>query len=702
MPIARLLVVEDQSIIALDLKNRLTSLGYEVVGTVAYGEAAVQQAGEQRPDLVLMDIRLKGEMDGIQAAERIRAEYDLPIVYLTAHSDEQTLQRARVTEPFGYILKPFEDRELHMAIEIARYKFQVEQKLKTHERWLAAVLRGIGDAVIAADIDGAVTFLNPVAEALTGWTQAEALGQPAASVFNAIHAQTRARVDNPVRRVLEQRQVIALPDQTRLVARDGREIPIADSAAPIRDDKGHLTGAVLVFRDITEKQQAEEHLRQLAYHDTLTGLPNRALLQMLLSDALARALRHQQSGAVLFLDLDRFKNVNDTLGHAMGDLLLKAVAARLTNVLRPTDSVARLGGDEFTILLETIDHSQDAVRVAEKVLGALAEPFDLGGQEVFISGSLGLGLFPQDGQDLQTLLKNADTALYRAKEQGRNCYAFYRAEMNAAALTQLTLESGLRRALQRAEFQLFYQPKVTLSTGRVVGVEALLRWQHPELGLVPPAQFIPLAEETGLIVPIGQWALRAACQQAKLWQAAHLNLRVAVNLSLRQFRQADLVPMVARILAETGLEPRWLELELTESSIMHDRDGAVEKLQAFRRLGVFLAIDDFGTGYSALEYLKHFQVDMLKIDRSFVQAAHFDREDEAIVRAIVTLAHSLNMRVTAEGVETADQHGFMQICECDETQGYLFGHPMAPEAFWRFMQKGTGRLQLSPKPPSAS
>ncbi len=699
MPPVRLLVVEDQAIIALDLKNRLTSLGYAVVATAAYGEVAIEQARALRPDLILMDIRLKGELDGIQAAECIRAELDLPIIYLTAHSDEQTLARARLTEPYGYILKPFEDRELHMAIEIARYKSQMEQKLKTHERWLAAVLRGIGDAVIAADVRGQITFLNPVAEALTGWTQAEALGQPAATVFNAIHARTRARVESPVGQVLERQGAVDLPDQTLLVARDGREIPIDDSAAPIRDDKGQVTGAVLVFRDITEKQQAEAHLRHLAYHDVLTGLPNRTLLQMVLGEALARAQRQQQTGAVLFLDLDRFKNVNDTLGHAMGDLLLKAVAARLTNVLRQSDSVARLGGDEFTILLETIEHPQDVVRVAEKILGALAEPFDLGGQEVFISGSLGLALFPQDGQDLQTLLKNADTALYRAKEQGRNGYAFYRAEMNASALTQLTLESGLRRALQRDEFLLFYQPKVSLGTGRILGVEALLRWQHPELGLVPPGQFIPLAEETGLIVPIGQWVLRAACQQAKLWRAARLDLRVAVNLSLRQFRQPDLVPMVARILDETGLDAQALELELTESSIMRDREDAQAKLQALKRLGVTLAIDDFGTGYSALEYLKHFQVDRLKIDRAFVRAAHVEREDEAIVRAIVTLAHSLNMQVTAEGVETAEQHGFMQACNCDETQGYLFGHPMAPDAFLRYMKKGTGRLQLSPKVP---
>ncbi len=697
---ARILVVEDQSIIALDLQNRLIGLGYDVPLTLAYAEEAVRRCGDLHPDLVLMDIRLKGEMDGIQAAQMIRAEHDVPVVFLTAYSDEPTLQRAQQIEPHGYLLKPFEDRELRLTIEIALYKYRMELALKQNERWLGAILRGISDAVVATDVHGRVQFMNPVAEAMTGWPQAEAQNRPVVEVFNIVETHTRARSDNLVSQVLEQHRSIALTGQALLVARDGRETPVDETAAPLHDDKGRLTGAVLIIRDVTERKRAEEKLRQLAYHDSLTGLPNRALLQILVGQALAHTQRHGAQGAVLFVDLDRFKTINDTLGHATGDQLLKAVAARLTRVLRQSDTVARIGGDEFTILIEEIEQPQDAAHVAEKILSALAEPFDLAGQELFISASIGISIFPTDGHDLQSVLKNADTALYRVKDQGRNGYAFYQAEMNAAALNQLAIENSLRRALQREEFILYYQPKVASTNGRVIGVEALLRWHHPELGLVPPGQFLSLAEETGLIVPIGEWTLRTACQQAKTWLTQHHlpPLRVAVNLSNRQFRQPDLVAMVARVLAETALPASALELELTETVIMQDRETAIAKLQALKQMGVFISIDDFGTGYSSLEYIRHLHVDGIKIDRSFVRAAHIDEKDEAIVKAIVTLAHSLSIRVTAEGVETVEQHGFMRACECDETQGFYFGHPMAPDAFLRLMKKGTGLLNPGPGP----
>lgn len=690
---ARILVVEDQNIIAMDLKNRLANLGYVVPATVAFGEEAVVQAGELRPDLVLMDIMLKGAMDGVQAADQIRQQFGLPIIYLTAHSDDRTLERARLTEPYAYILKPFEDRELHLTIEIVLYKHQMEKKLRENERWLAAVLRDIGDGVIATDTQGKIQFVNPVAQAMTGWTQAEAQGRSVAEIFNVVNAYTRARIINPIQQALEQQQIVRLSDHALLIARNGRETPVDDSASPIWDEHQTMTGAVLIFRDVTERKQAEEQLRHLAYHDALTGLPNRSLFHILAGRAWAQAQRHERRGAVMLLDLDRFKTVNDTLGHAAGDQLLKAVAARLAEVLRQNDTVARMGGDEFTILIEEIDQPQHASSVADKILNALAEPFDLAGQELFISASIGISLFPTDGQDLETLLKNADVALYRAKDQGRNGYAVYQPEMNATTSTRFAMENDLRRALQRNELVLYYQPKVVTTTTRVLGVEALLRWQHPDLGLVPPHQFLDIAEATGLILPIGEWVLRTACRQAKAWQAAHLPpLRVAVNLSNRQFRQPELVEQIRQILAETGLPANALEVELLESVVMENRDGSIAKLRALREMGVFVSIDDFGTGYSSLEYIRKFQVDGLKIDRSFVRLAHENLKDEAIVKAIVTLAHSLNIVVTAEGVETPEQHACMKACDCDETQGFHFGQPMAPDAFMRFMKKGSGML----------
>ena len=690
----RILIVEDQNIIAMDLKNRLTSLGYEIPATAARGDEAIRWADVARPDLVLMDIVLKGEMDGVQAADQIRHRFDLPIIYLTAHSDDRTLERARLTEPYGYILKPFEDRELQLTIEIALYKHRMEAKLREHERWLTAVLQGMGDAVIAADVQGKVQFINPAAEALTGWGQAEALGRPAAEICNFVDAHTRARIDNPVHAAVSGLPAIKASERTLLIGRDGREIPVDDRVAPLHDHNGQLTGAVLIVRDVTEQKRAEEQLRHLAYHDPLTGLPNRSLFQILVSRALAHSQRAGQRGAVLFVDLDRFKNVNDSLGHAVGDQLLKAVAARLAGCLRHSDTVARIGGDECTVLMEAIIQSQDAANVAEKILNALAEPFGLAEQELFVSASIGIGIFPTDGQEVGILLKNADTALYRVKEQGRNGYAFYQEAMNAAAVTNLARENSLRRALQRDEFILYYQPKVVNGSGRVYGVEALLRWQHPELGLVPPYEFLEIAEETGLILPIGEWVLRTACRQAMAWQADGLPpVRVAVNLSNRQFRQPDLVDQIRRVLAETGLPASALELELTETIIIQDRADSYAKLQALRDSGVFLSIDDFGTGYSSLEYIRHLEVDGLKIDKSFVSTAHHDEKDRAIVAAIVSMAHTLDMRVTAEGVETQEQYACMQACLCDDTQGFFFGYPMAPEAFQRLMTKGGGLLK---------
>ncbi len=801
---ARILIVEDQNIIALDLKNRLTSLGYVVAAMLAYGEEAVAQVEELRPDLVLMDIVLKGEMDGVQAAEQIQKRRDLPVIYLTAHSDARTLQRATITEPYGYILKPFEDRELHMAIEIALYKHRMEGRLREQGRWFAATLKSIGEGVIATDANRRIKFMNPVAETLTGWIEAEANGRDLGQVFKVAYKEARKRLTHPLVEALQEDAAIGFANQTVLISKQGKEIPIDHSAAPIHDEQRRMVGFVMVFHDITQRRraeekmrlaakvfesaaegimitdaqshivavndaftattghepdevlgktpsllqsgkhdaefyrdlwkslketgqwkgeiwnrrkngelypqwlsintvrdakggvgnyvgmftditarkQAEERLRVLAYHDPLTGLPNRALFHTLLNQALVKAQRHHRLGAVLFIDLDRFKNINDTLGHPAGDLLLKEAAARLLTCLRQSDTTARLGGDEFTILLEEIAHEQDAIIVAQKILAALAEPFNLASHEVFVTASIGISLFPHDGGDVDALLKNADTALYRTKEQGRNGYTLYTAEMNATALKRMALENSLRRALERREFLLHYQPRVALDTGRMICIEALLRWQHPELGLVMPDQFISLAEETGLIMPIGEWVLHTACAQTKAWQTSGFPvLRVSVNLSARQFKQPDLVDQVADALRDTGLAPDSLELELTESTVMQDAEDAVTKLNALKQLGVHLSIDDFGTGYSSLEYLKHFPIDILKIDRSFVRDIPGDSDNGAIVRAIIAMAHSLKIKVTAEGVETAEQLGFLKAYRCDEMQGYYFGLPLPTHEF---------------------
>jgi diguanylate cyclase (GGDEF)-like protein len=432
---------------------------------------------------------------------------------------------------------------------------------------------------------------------------------------------------------------------------------------------------------------AEEVIEHQAHFDLLTDLPNRVMFQDRLTLALTHANRHRKMLAVIFVDLDRFKTIVDTLGHAIGDRLLRAVAERLSGCLEEGDTLARMGGDEFVVLLPQINRADKAVRLAHKVLEVLKPAFQFSGHELHITTSIGISLYPYDGEDADTLLKNADTALYRAKEQGRNNYQLYTPAMNARAFERLALENSLRKALERKEFLLHYQPQTDMRTGAIVGVEALLRWQHPDLGLVYPSEFIPIAEETGLIVPLGEWVLRTACVQARAWQTLGLPpFTVAVNLSARQFLQQDLVDTVARILKETGVDPRSLEIEITESIAMQNADYTIVVLRDLKEMGILIAMDDFGTGYSSLSYLKKFPIDSLKIDQSFVRDITTDLNDAAIANAIIVLAHSLKLNVVAEGVETAAQEAFLKEHRCDRLQGYLFSTPIpAPlfEAFFR-------------------
>jgi len=396
----------------------------------------------------------------------------------------------------------------------------------------------------------------------------------------------------------------------------------------------------------------------------------------------------------MFLDLDRFKIINDTLGHPMGDRLLKGVAQRLRSCLREGDTVARLGGDEFMVVLPAIAHAEDAARVGQRILDALSVPFNFEGHELHIGVSIGIALYPNDGKSAEALLKNADIAMYRAKEQGRNNYQFYTPALNDMAFERLTLENSLRRALERREFVVHYQPQVSLNTGQIVGMEALVRWRHPELGLVAPMKFIPVAEETGLIVPIGEWVLQMACAQNKAWQEAGFPpLRVTVNLSARFFRRKDLMETVARILKETGLDPDYLELELTEGTTMENAEATIRTLHELKEMGVHLSIDDFGTGYSSLSYLKRFPLATLKIDRLFVQDITTSSDGAVITLAIIAMAHSLGLKVIAEGVETEEQLAFLRAHRCDEMQGYLFSRPIPAEAFTQLLREGR-RLTL--------
>jgi diguanylate cyclase (GGDEF)-like protein len=446
------------------------------------------------------------------------------------------------------------------------------------------------------------------------------------------------------------------------------------------------------LEELVKRRTAQ--LDHATFHDDVTDLPNRKLFEERLAQALTRARATGARLAVMYLDLDRFKNVNDTLGYVAGDRFLRDVSERLRSCLREDDAVARTGSDEFALLLTHVGGTEEVIEVTGKVHDALKPAFHLDSHELYVTTSIGISLYPDDGCETMELLRNAGAALYRAKGQGGNSYQFYEAEMNARAVKRLALESSLRRALGSEEILLYYQPQVDQS-GRIVGAEALVRWQHPELGLLSPAEFIPLAEETGLIVPLGVQILRAACTEASAWKVAGHPLLVSVNFSPRQFCQPDLVMVVARLLRETGLEPNYLEVELTESSVMKNAESAIVKLNELKELGVNIAIDDFGTGYSSLSYLKRLPIDTLKIDQSFVRDVTTDPKDAAIVRAIITLAHSLDLKVKAEGVERKEQLRFLRLLRCDVVQGYLLGRPTSAEAFGRLLQENESIVSLS-------
>jgi diguanylate cyclase (GGDEF)-like protein/PAS domain S-box-containing protein len=472
--------------------------------------------------------------------------------------------------------------------------------------------------------------------------------------------------------------------------KSGETYPEWLSLSAVYDDDNSVSNFVAIFSDITDKKAAEERIRHMAHHDALTGLLNRTMFNMELGKAIARALRDKQQLAVLYLDLDHFKKVNDTLGHPVGDEMLKVIASRLTGMLRDTDLVCRIGGDEFIVMLRNTKKTQHVSKVVQNLIQALSHPIELVGRELFIGTSVGVALYPQDATSGDELIKNADAALFRAKELGRNNYQFYSQEMNAKAVERLELETKLRRALEREEFVLHYQPQLDLRQGRVIGVEALVRWDNRELGLVSPAEFIPLLEDTGLIVPVGEWILRHACQRAKAWQQDGLgDIRIAVNIAPRQFLYSDIVATVAEVLRDTQLAPQLLELEITEGSIMVDADSNIHRLQQLADMGVQLAIDDFGTGYSSLAYLKRFPIDALKIDQSFVRDMHVDMNDANIVAAVIALGQNLGLRVIAEGVEEVLQLQHLRHLGCQEAQGYYISRPMPETKLRTFLAEHT-------------
>jgi diguanylate cyclase (GGDEF)-like protein/hemerythrin-like metal-binding protein/PAS domain S-box-containing protein len=974
----RILIVEDELITARNLELTLRSLGYEIAAIASTGKGSVQKADDTHPDLVLMDIMLEDDMDGIQAAKLIRSRQDTPVVYLSAHSDRSLLGRATETEPSGYLIKPFSRQELHAAIETALHKHEIEKRLAASEEDFRRLFNALGDFLFILDERGGIVHANSLVFKRLGYSESRVIGRHLTEVHpshnrqdviqtieqiwsgtidsysipllagdgSQIPVETRvtrghwrgrnvlfgicrdithikqteemlvsarneleSRVRERTSELLEANQNLraeirertkaeealresqqmlrvvfdaipvavfwkdresvylgcnrkfaddsglALPEDIKgktdydlpwkkeeadffrkcdrrvmdsgspefhiieqVLYADGTQAWVNTNKVPLLDSERNVVGILGTYEDITSRKlaeekldlaamiiagsneaivvtdtqativdvnqafctqsgysreelignnprvlksgrhdsdfyekmwhdlttkgqwqgeiwdrrksgeiypkllsvstvrnheniithyvgfssditrikQTEERLQQLAHYDELTGLANRVLFRDRLNLAIAEARRKKHKVGLILLDLDRFKDINDTLGHPVGDKVLISVADRLKKCVRETDTVGRLGGDEFIIVLPELLDAAEVTQIGRRIIEALSRRFDPEGRQVFISTSIGVTLYPSDGDDADKLLQNADTALYRAKERGKNHLQFFSKEMNLELMDRAELEVALRNALESNELDLYYQPIVELETGKVVSVEALLRWNHPTRGAISPLKIVPLAEETGLILPLGEWVLRTACQQNKKWQDLGLQpIRVAVNVSGHQLMHPGFVKSVFRVLEDTGHDPKYLELELTESTAMRDVTTTVQAFRQFKAKGISIAIDDFGTGYSSLSYLKRFPIDKLKIDRSFVQDIATRQEAEPIVRAIVAVGHSLHLKVLAEGVETHDQFGLLWSLDCDEWQGYSFSKPVPAEEIEKMLREGRRALSLN-------
>ncbi|MEG4087706.1 EAL domain-containing protein [Microcoleus sp. POL10_C6] len=551
-------------------------------------------------------------------------------------------------------------------------RVQSEEKLRKSEERFHLLTRATNDAVWDFDLLKNEYWLSAEFEKVFGYKLNETQTIELESWWLNIHPEERERVMLSFNQTMNS-DAQCWSEEYSFHRADGGYVFVLDRGYIIRNESGKAVRAIGTMMDITQRKQAEEIIRYQAVYDQLTGLPNRILFNERLLASLKQAKQTKKMLAVMFLDLDRFKKINDTLGHAAGDRLLEGFAGRISDTLRSTDTVARWGGDEFTILLPDINCLEDAVKTAQRILNNLKPAFKLEGQPFHVSSSIGIALYPDDGEDAETLVKNADAALYYAKEMGRNNYQLYTSTLNPHGSHLLTIEHRLHEALEQGEFEVFYQPKVNITTWQIQGMEALLRWQHPQLGLVTPATFIPIAEENGLIVPIGEWVLQTACTQNKAWQdALQPDLRVAVNVSARQFQQFNLLEMVAKCLEKSGLAPQYLELEITETTAMQDVDYTTKVLRELQNMGVQIALDDFGTGYCSLNYLKKFPLNILKIDKSFVSGLTTDPCERAIAKAVATLGRDLNLSVVAEGVETKEQLECLRELHCQEIQGYYF------------------------------
>ena len=681
-----ILVVEDEVLVARDIKARLIRMGYDVLDTASRGVEAIEKALRLKPNLVLMDINLRDEMDGVEAAIKIRELYDVPVIFCTAYSNEDTLERAKVSEPYGYVLKPFDNRELEINIEIALYKHRVEKDLQDTRRRLDATLTNVSDGVIAADLTGQIFVINPVAEKITGWNRLKAKHVNLTKVLNLMPFESGQPEFN-IARLIEEGVTQKMTGVRQYMQRtDGELVPIELSISTLANDSSDLI--VVTFRDIGQQLNYEEKIRVSAFYDDLTELPNRALFIDRLDSSINRRKRGTQGDfAVAFIDLDGFSAINEGLGHEEGDKVLAEISERISDTVRPDDTVSRFSGDIFAVLLDPVDSAAGAIQACNRIQQAIEKPIELGSTTVDLTASVGISLYQGAYRNPEEMIRDADTALHRAKLESKGSYVVFDHEMYKSALRFIERKSGMQQALTDDNFEVYYQPIIDVKTEKLVSMEALVRWPHPVEGMISPAEFIPIAEKTGLILPLGEWVLRSVCKQIHLWdKEGFSDFRVAVNLSARQFEN-NIPGMVGGILAETGVSSSSLALEITEGIAMKNVDQNIKMLEELRDLGLNISIDDFGTGYSSLAYLKRFPLNTLKIDRSFIKDIDTNSDDREITKAIIAMGQNLNLKVLAEGAETIEQVQILRDSGCDYIQGYYYSRPLPAAEILPFLQQ---------------
>jgi diguanylate cyclase (GGDEF)-like protein len=715
MTVRAIVCIDDDPTILTSLGEQLSrrfSKAYDIELTTSGAEAlslCAQIAADGIEIALIISDQIMPGMSGDDVLIQLHAQYPQALkILLTGQANADAVGNVvNVGALYRYIAKPWDEVDLMLTVKEALQSYTQERqlvetnealskmnkKLESSLSLLLATLEATADGILVLDTSGKVVSFNQKFVEMWSIPEAVPMGQESGWVLDMLFDQLQDR--DRFAAQLSDKTAAGNPDrQGSLALNNGKIFEFYSQPQRLEDN---VVGCVWSFRDVTEHHRATALIQHQAFHDPLTELPNRLFFDQRLSAALACAQQEQRMLAVMFLDLDRFKLINDTLGHAIGDQLLRSVVHRLKSVTREGDMIARWGGDEFVLLLSEINCREDTTAIAERILATLKPAFELEDQAIHVTSSIGIAVYPQDGDQADILLKNADAALYQVKGQGRNDYQHYTVTLNAQASEWLALENDLHRALEREEFVVYYQPQVSLDTGTIVQMEALVRWQHPELGLVPPNVFIPLAEENGLIVPLGEWVLQTACAQTKVWQQMRLPLlSVAVNLSGRQFQHRNLVQTIEQVLTQTQLDARFLELEITETIAMQDIDAVKTTLQKLHQIGVQIAMDDFGTGYSCLSYLKQLPFHTLKIDSSFIRDLIDNPLDTAIVEAIINLGRGLNLKVVAEGVETDTLKEVLKTLQCYHMQGYFFSPPLPVDAATRLLRKSCSQLEPVP------